>query len=83
MLEDEEKQEFQEVVVWKINRLARKSVDLLSLVDELHQRQIQVRSMTETLDFSTPSGRLTLHMLAVMSEFEYNTAFENEQLNLS
>lgn len=33
LLEDAEKQEFQEVIVWKINRLSRKSIDLLCILD--------------------------------------------------
>ncbi|MBE9913676.1 recombinase family protein [Paenibacillus donghaensis] len=82
LLEDAEKQAFQEVIVWKLNRLARRSIELIILVDKLDQRHVQVRSMTENLDFSTPSGKFALQMLATVYEFEYNTAIENKQFKL-
>ncbi|MCP3775219.1 recombinase family protein [Paenibacillus sp. MZ04-78.2] len=75
LLEDAEKQQFHEVLVWRIDRLSRKTIELISLVNELQQRHVQVRSVTENLDFSTPSGRYTLQMLAAVYEYEYNTAF--------
>jgi len=80
LLEDAEKQAFQEVIVWKLNRLARRSIELISLVDELQQRHVQVRSMTENLDFSTPYGKFMIQMLAAVYEYEFNTALENKQL---
>jgi len=82
LLEDAEKQAFQEVIVWKLNRLARRSIELISLVDELQQRHVQVRSMTENLDFSTPYGKFMIQMLAAVNEYEFNTALENKQLKL-
>lgn len=82
LLEDAEKQEFQEVIVWKINRLSRNALDLLPLVDQLQQRHIQVRSITENLNLSTPTGRYTLQLLAAVYEYEFNTALKNKQLNL-
>lgn len=82
LLEDAEKQEFQEVLVWRIDRLSRKAFDLLSLVSDLQHRHIQVRSITEHLNLSTPSGMFSLQMLAAVYEYEYNTTLENKQLNL-
>ncbi|MMZ66862.1 DNA-invertase hin [compost metagenome] len=81
LLEDAEKQEFQEVLVWRIDRLSRKAFDLLSLVSDLQHRHIQVRSITEHLNLSTPSGMFSLQMLAAVYEYEYNTTLENKQLN--
>lgn len=70
LLEDAEKQAFQEVIVWKLNRLARKSVDLLTVIHKLDEFEIGFRSITEKFENSTPSGKFALQVMAAVIELE-------------
>lgn len=77
MLEDAKSNKFQEVIVWKINRLSRKQLDMLKIVDTLEKLNISVRSITEPFDTSNAAGRLLLNMLASIGEFERETTIDN------
>jgi DNA invertase Pin-like site-specific DNA recombinase len=58
------------VVVWRIDRLGRSLIDVLNTVDLLRSRGIQVRSLSDGIDPATSTGRLMLHMLATLAEYE-------------
>lgn len=58
------------VVVYKLDRLARSLRDLLQILHTLELRGASFRSLTETIDTGTPAGRMTLHMLGAVAEFE-------------
>lgn len=45
------------LVVWKLDRLGRTVKGLIDLVNDLHQKQIHFKSITDNVDTSTPSGR--------------------------
>lgn len=59
-----------QVVVWKLDRLARSLSDLLHLLDRLERLGASIRSLTEPLDTSTPIGRMFIHLLGSFAEFE-------------
>ena len=58
------------LVVWKLDRLARSLQQLIETVAALDGKQVQLRSLTEQIDTSTPSGRLTFHIFSALAEFE-------------
>lgn len=58
------------LTVWKLDRLGRSVSHLVDLVDDLGRRAVQLRSLTEGLDTTTPSGRLMFHVMAAMAQFE-------------
>lgn len=58
------------VVVWRLDRLGRTAKGLTALFDELQQRKINLVSMKEGLDLSTPAGRLMAHVLASVAQYE-------------
>lgn len=58
------------LVVWKLDRLARSLQQLIETVAALDSKQVQLRSLTEQIDTSTPSGRLTFHIFSALAEFE-------------
>jgi DNA invertase Pin-like site-specific DNA recombinase len=62
--------DFDAVVVWKLDRFGRSVQHLTQAIKELDEAGVSFISMTDTLDFSTPAGRLMFHMLAAMGEFE-------------
>lgn len=58
------------LTVWRLDRLGRSLFELLKLIRNLNERGVEFRSISESLDTSTPAGRLLLHVLASMAEFE-------------
>ena len=64
------KRDFEGVVVWKLDRWARSSIELNMNMDELISRGIQFISVTQPIDTTTSTGRLQIQILAAFAEFE-------------
>ena len=58
------------ILVWKLDRFGRSLVDLVTTLNELRGLDVIFVSLTESLDFSTPSGRAMAGMLSTFAEFE-------------
>ena len=58
------------VVVWRLDRLGRSLRHLIWLLDELGALGVAFVSLGEGIDTSTPAGRLQLHVLGAIAEFE-------------
>jgi DNA invertase Pin-like site-specific DNA recombinase len=70
-------------VVWKLDRLGRSVGHLSDTVHSLINRGITFRSLTEAIDTGTAAGRLLLHMLASVAEFERDLARERITAGMS
>jgi DNA invertase Pin-like site-specific DNA recombinase len=55
------------LVVWKLDRLARSIRQLIETVEDLEQRKIGLRSLTEAIDTTTPGGRQGQRMRSARS----------------
>ena len=62
--------EYKAVVVFKLDRYARSSRELILEVQELTNKGIGFISISDNLDFSSSTGRLHFHILAAFAEFE-------------
>lgn len=82
LLQDAELGKFDEVLVWKINRMSRNTKDLLEIVDKLKRNNVDFTSLSEKFDTSGAMGRFALQMLAAVGELERNTIVENVKLGL-
>jgi DNA invertase Pin-like site-specific DNA recombinase len=71
------------LVVWKLDRLGRSLKDLLNIIQELEERKIRFSSLTETIDTSSPTGRLIFHVIAAFGEFERNLIKERSGAGLA
>lgn len=74
--------EFDEVIVWKINRISRKQIDLLKIVEILNRNNIIFRSYSENFETETPIGKFALQMMGSVAELERNTIVENVKLGM-
>lgn len=59
-----------ELVIYKIDRLARSVRDLVRISERIEAIGAKLRSITEPIDVGTPMGRMVLQILGVVAEFE-------------
>jgi Site-specific recombinases, DNA invertase Pin homologs len=60
------------LVVWKLDRLARSLKDLIEIVSDLESRGVGFKSLTESIDTTSPGGKLIFHIFGALSEFEHS-----------
>ena len=70
------------LVVWKLDRLARSLKDLVEIVQELHDREIGFKSLTESIDTTSSGGRLVFHIFGALAEFEHDLIRERTKAGL-
>ena len=70
------------LVVWKMDRLARSLKQLIQTVEQLEERGIGFRSLTEAIDTTTSGGKLIFHIFAALAEFERSIIRERTQAGL-
>jgi DNA invertase Pin-like site-specific DNA recombinase len=61
---------FDVVVCWRLDRLGRSLRHLVTMLEDLQDLGIGFVSLGEGIDLGTPAGRLQLHILAALAEFE-------------
>ncbi|WP_305909591.1 recombinase family protein [Methylomarinum sp. Ch1-1] len=66
-----------QLVVTKLDRLARSTLHLTQIADDLQTRGIELVVLDQNIDTSTPTGKLLFNMLASIAEFE--TALRKER----
>jgi len=75
-LKKPETRKFDGVVVWKFDRFFRSTKHMLRVLDMLEARRLEFVSLTESIDTSSPIGRLLFTILAAIAEFERNLIAE-------
>lgn len=73
------------LVVWKLDRLGRDLKHLISLMDDLRQRQVGFKVLTGSgaqIDTTTANGRLVFGVFAALAEFESELIRERTQAGL-
>lgn len=77
------KGEYKEVIVFKLDRWARSSTELILEIQELMSKGVRFVSISDNLDFSTSSGRLHFQILAAFAEFERSLISERTKEGLA
>ena len=58
--------------MWRLDRLGRSLKHLIDLMAELEGQGIGFQSVTESIDTTTPGGKLVFHIFGALAEFERN-----------
>lgn len=71
------------LVVWKLDRLGRSLRHLIDTVQALSERGIGFRSLQESIDTTTPGGKLVFHVFGALAEFERDLVKERTNAGLA
>ena len=58
------------LVVWKLDRLGRSLPHLLEIVNSLKEKRVGFRSLTESMDTTTPSGEFLFQVFGALAQYE-------------
>jgi DNA invertase Pin-like site-specific DNA recombinase len=67
------------IFIHDFSRLARSTKDLLDIVEQLNNKGIHLVSNKESIDTSTPQGKLMLTMIGAIYEFERTNLLERQK----
>ena len=71
------------LVVWRLDRLGRSLKDLMEWMTYLEEKQVGLKSLQESIDTTTTTGKLVFHIFAALAEFERNLIRERTQAGLA
>ncbi len=83
LIRDAKRRRFDVLVCWRLDRLGRNLRHLILLIDELQALGVAFVSLAEGIDATTPAGRLQLHILGAIAEFERARIAERVQAGLA
>jgi DNA invertase Pin-like site-specific DNA recombinase len=70
MLKDAQRRRFDVVMAWAIDRLGRSLIDLLGTIQTLETCGVDLYLDQQSIDTTTPAGRLTFQITGAFAEFE-------------
>ncbi len=71
------------LVVWRLDRLGRSLKELIEWVAYLESQGVALKSLHESIDTSTSTGKLVFHLFGALAEFERNLIQERTMAGLS
>jgi DNA invertase Pin-like site-specific DNA recombinase len=83
LVADARRRRFDVLVCWRLDRLGRNLRHLILLLDELQAVGVAFVSLTEGIDATTPAGKLQLHILGAIAEFERGRIAERVRAGLA
>jgi len=70
LLRSVQRREFDTVMAWDVSRLGRSLQDLVSILQDIHAKDIDLYLHQQGIDTATPSGKMMFQMCGVFAEFE-------------
>jgi len=70
-------------IVWRLDRLGRSLKQLISIANDLEYRGVGLKSLSESIDTTTPGGKLIFHVFGALAEFERNIIKERTKAGLT
>ena len=83
LVADARRRRFDVLVVWRLDRLGRSLKHLITLLDDLQVLGVAFVSLAEGIDATTPAGKLQMHILGAISEFERARIAERVKADLA
>jgi len=83
LIADAKRRWFDVVICWRLDRLGRNLKHLITLLEELQALGIAFVSLAEGLDATTPAGKLQMHILGAIAEFERGRIQERVRAGLA
>lgn len=71
------------IVVWKLDRLGRSTVQLIELMEDLKKKGIHLKSLNESIDTTSATGMLFFQFMCILAEHERNIIRERTTAGLS
>lgn len=71
------------LVVWKLDRVGRSLLHLLGVLDDLERRGVGFKSITEGIDTTTAGGRLIMHVMGALAQFERDLIRERTRAGIA
>src|ERR1019366_2426255 len=71
------------VAVWRLDRLGRSLKNLIALVEDLAEKGVGFRSLSESIDTTTASGKLFFSVMGALAEFERDLIRERTNAGLA
>lgn len=71
------------IVIWKLDRYARSTIELTNLVKILEEKQVDILSLNDPIDTSNATGRLLFNIMASLAEFERDIIRERTKAGLA
>lgn len=75
-------EEGDEVVVWKLDRMGRNTMNVLEAVKRITDKGASFNSLTEKIDTSGPMGQAMLTIMAAFAQLERDTIVERTRAGL-
>lgn len=72
-----------QVVVWRLDRLGRTASGLTALFEQLQQRRVNLVSLKDGIDLSTPAGRMMAGVLASVAQYETEVRRERQAAGIA
>lgn len=71
------------LVVWRLDRLGRSLKDLVGIIQDLEDRKVGFKSLTESIDTTSAGGKLIFHIFGALAEFEHSLIKERTKAGLA
>lgn len=72
-----------ELIVWRLDRLARSLPTLIELVAMFEDRKIGLRLLHEQIDTTSPGGRLFFHIMGALAQFERDIIIDRTKAGIA
>jgi DNA invertase Pin-like site-specific DNA recombinase len=83
LVKDAKRRKFDVLVTWKLDRLGRNLKHLITLLEDLQALGVAFISLGEGIDATTPAGKLQMHILGAIAEFERGRIVERVRAGLA
>lgn len=70
------------LVIWRLDRLGRSLSEIVQITDHFVAEGIELQSLTDGVDPTTPAGKMMLGVMASMAEYERNLISERTKAGL-